>query len=53
MRFRCLSSWQTILGRKGHDQKNAGIEVGICEIHGMHASSRNANDTWAGTKKEH
>ena len=30
------------------------IEVGVYEIHGTHASSRNANDIWASTKeKEH
>jgi hypothetical protein len=46
-----------ICGRKGHDQKECSIgniDVGIYEIHGTHASSRNVNDTWAGTqKKEH
>jgi hypothetical protein len=43
-------------GRKGHDQKErsiGNIDVGVYEIHGMHASSRNANDRGAGTKKEH
>jgi hypothetical protein len=30
------------------------VKVGVYEIHGTHASSRNANDTWAGIrKKEH
>jgi hypothetical protein len=38
---------------RSKERSIGNVEVGVYEIYGMYASSRNANDTWAGTKKDH